>query len=159
MPAVASSRCNNRISRSTGSTLNQARLPVSQLLRRASRSCSLNVRPSDMGRSSLSLLFGTQRPGSPPCESLRLLVCCRFLSGGGVIAPTPTPATTAASKYNNRGIECLPYPSGKATEGHGVLLLQHSVPVPVPRTCLPGVHQKTSPSPLAPACLSTLINN
>ena len=83
MLAVASSRCNNRISRSTGSTLNQARPPVSQLLRRASRSCSLNVRPSDMGRSSLSLLFGTQRPGSPPCESLRLLVCCRFLSGGG----------------------------------------------------------------------------
>ena len=41
------------------------------------------MRPSDMGRSSLSLLFGTQRPGSPPCESLRLLVCCRFLSGGG----------------------------------------------------------------------------
>ena len=41
------------------------------------------MRPSNMGRSSLSLLFGTQRPGSPPCESLRLLVCCRFLSGGG----------------------------------------------------------------------------
>ena len=93
------------------------------------------MRPSDMGRSSLSLLFGTRRPGSPPCESLRLLVCCRFLSGGGVIAPTPTPATTAAGKYNNRGIECFPYPSGKATEGHGVPLLQHSVPrtrCPVP---------------------------
>ena len=114
------------------------------------------MRPSDMGRSSLSLLFGTQRPGSPPCKSLRLLVCCRFLSGGGVIAPTPTPATRPAGKYNNRGIECLPYPSGKATEGHGVPLLQHSVPVP--RTCLPGVHKK-SPSPLAPACFSTLINN
>ncbi|OCL07286.1 hypothetical protein AOQ84DRAFT_409262, partial [Glonium stellatum] len=50
---------------------------------RQSRKETLNVRPSDMGRSSLSLLFVTQRPGSPLCESLRLLVCCRFLSGGG----------------------------------------------------------------------------
>lgn len=114
------------------------------------------MRPSDMGRSSLSLLFGTQRPGSPPCESLRLLVCCRFLSGGGgVIAPTPTPATRTG-EYNNRGIECLPYPSGKATEGHRVPLLQHSVPIPY---LSPWHPQKKSPSPLAPACFSTLINN